>query len=324
MSARLKYSSYYLPEIIVTNEMIHERFPSWPPSRLKDLMGVENRYYASEGETVNDIAVKAAEKLFLEFPIDRSEIDFVLLCTQTPDYFSPTNACIIQDRLGIRKNSGALDFSHGCSGFIYGLGLAKSLIMSGIAANVLLITADTISRALDPDDQATVLFFGDGASASLITKSDEDHFYPFIYGTDGGGADHLTIKGGAFADKSVESNTSKPCLHMNGTEIYTFSINTVPGLVKDTLAKANMTMDEIDLVVFHQANKYMLESLRKLIKIPPEKYAIYTYNGGNTTSSTIPIALRCAIDEGRVTSGSKILVAGFGVGLSWASSIFKL
>lgn len=324
MSAKLQFVSYYLPENVVTNEMIAERFLSWPPSRLKDLMGVENRYYVSEGETANDIAVKAAEKLFSEFPIQRSEIDFILLCTQTPDYFSPTNACIIQDRLGIGKNCGALDFSHGCSGFVYGLGLAKSLIMSGIAHNVLLITADTISKALDPDDQATVLFFGDGASASLITKSEEDHFYPFIYGTDGSGADHLTIKGGAFAERSLKDQSYNPHLYMNGAEIYTFSINTVPGLVKDTLAKANLTMDEIDLVIFHQANKYMLQSLRKLIKIPPEKFAIYVNNGGNTTSSTIPMALKDALDEGRVGTGSKIMVAGFGVGLSWASSIFKL
>lgn len=324
--AYIKAISYYLPLGILTNEDLVREFPEWTVEKVASKIGVNMRHVAAENETAADLAINAAEKLFVENDIDRSKIDFVLLCTQSPDYYLPTTACLIQNSLGLSTSSGALDFNLGCSGYVYGLSLAKGLIASGIAKNVLLLTAETYTKHLHPKDKGNRTIFGDGASASLISTDGFAEIGQFSLGTDGRGAENLIVKKGglrqphAINDLVFDENDnpmSSDFLYMNGSEIFNFTLEAVPILVSDTLKKNDLQQEDIDLFVFHQANKYMMNFLRKKIKINEDKFYYYLENVGNTVSSTIPIALKEAILENRIKDGYKVLIAGFGVGYSW-------
>jgi 3-oxoacyl-[acyl-carrier-protein] synthase-3 len=242
-----------------------------------------------------------------------------LLCTQSPDYFLPTTACVMQQRLGIPTNAGALDFNLGCSGFVYGLGLAKGLIETGQARRLLLITAETYSKFVAHDDRSTRTIFGDGAAATLIeaTESEEEFIGVPVYGTDGRGAKNLIVERGAMR------NPGEPVLKMVGPEVFTFTIVRIPSLVKETLERSHLGLDQIDLFVFHQANRYMLEHLRKKLAVPEEKFFLFLENCANTVSSTIPIALFEAEKAGRLKQGNTAMLVGFGVGYSWAACVVR-
>jgi len=239
--------------------------------------------------------------------------------------------------LGIPTTAGALDFNLGCSGYIYGLSLAKGLVETGIAKNVLLITAETYSKFIHPADKGVRTIFGDAAAATLISSSstDKDMIGPFVLGTDGKGAEKLIVKNGgmrhpylnnesAFSEDSVGNFKSSDHLYMKGSDIFVFTLVSVPKLCQDIMGKAKLTYEDIDLVIFHQANKHMLEALRKKINIPQEKFYIFITNCGNTVSSTIPIALYEAIKEGKAKKGDKIMLVGFGVGYSYGATIVQL
>jgi 3-oxoacyl-[acyl-carrier-protein] synthase-3 len=279
------------------------------------------------------MAVKAAQRLFAESSLKPDDIDFVMLCTQSPDYFLPTTACIIQDKLGIPVRSGAMDFNLGCSGFVYGLAIAKGLITGNIAKNVLLLTSETYSKYIHPLDKSNRAIFGDAAAATIISEDGFAEILNFSLGTDGSGADKLIVQsGGHRIPKSKndlsfdESNNpvSSDNLYMDGTEIFNFTLEMVPELVKGTLSANSIDKDEIDLFVFHQANKYMLNFLRRKILIPETKFYYFMEKVGNTVSSTIPIALCEAIRDKTIDlSHSKVLIAGFGVGYSYAGGILK-
>jgi len=328
--AYIKAISYYLPERVLTNEDLIKEFPEWTVEKVASKIGVNKRHVAGENETAADLATMAADKLFSEYKIDKSVVDYVLLCTQSPDYFLPTSACLIQSRLGLSTSCGALDFNLGCSGYVYGLSLAKGLIVGGIAKNVLLLTAETYSKHLHPKDKGNRTIFGDAASATLISTDGFAEIGNFSLGTDGCGAENLIVrKGGlrqpnALNDLSfdeVENPISSDYLYMNGSEIFNFTLENVPILVSDTLKNNSVQQDDIDLFVFHQANKYMMNFLRKKIKIEDEKFFYYLENVGNTVSSTIPIALYEAQKEDKLHGN--ILLAGFGVGYSWGGVILK-
>jgi len=325
IKAYIKAIDYYLPEKILTNDELVQNFPEWDVEKIMEKVGINKRHIVTEDETAADLAVSAAQKLFAQ-GIDKSNIDFVLFCTQSPDYFLPTSACIIQDRLGLSKDTGAIDFNQGCSGFIYGLSLAKGLIVANIAKNVLLLTAETYTKRLHAQDKGNRSIFGDGAAAALISVEGFGEIGEFCLGTDGSGAEHLMIKTGAsrYPDKinKVEfdenSNLVSPdCIYMNGGEIFSFTLKHVPSLVNSVLAKNDMQQDNVDLFIFHQANKYMLDFLRKKIKIDGEKFYLYLSEVGNTVSSTIPIAMYEALKDGSLQTGMKAMLVGFGVGLSW-------
>jgi len=322
----IKAISYYLPELTITNEDLVNEFPEWTVEKVASKIGISIRHIASLNQTAADLATLAAEKLFVEHEIDRSNIDFVLLCTQSPDYFLPTSACLIQQRLGLSTSCGALDFNLGCSGYVYGLSLAKGLIAGGIAKNILLLTAETYSKHLHPKDKGNRTIFGDGASASLISTKGFAEIENFSLGTDGRGAKNLIVKSGGqrFPDKLNDLNyddggnlISSDFLYMNGSEIFNFTLEAVPILVEDTLSKNGIQKEDIDLFIFHQANKYMMNFLRRKIRIDEDKFYYYLENVGNTVSSTIPIALTEAMNENRIQLKNKILIAGFGVGYSW-------
>lgn len=325
MKAFIKAISYVLPDTVVTNEDLVKDFPEWSVDKIASKIGVDKRHVCKDNETAVDLAIKAGEKLFLEHTkITKSEIDFVILCTQSPDYFLPTSACLVQDRLGLRTDIGAFDFNLGCSGYVYGLSIAKGLLFGGIAENVLLITAETYSKHLHPKDKGNRTIFGDAATATVISKDGFAEIGNFSLGTDGRGAENLMVKTGgmkfrkAINDLSFDDNAnpkSSDYLFMDGSEIFNFTMEAVPVLVNDTLKKNNLEQQDIDLFVFHQANKYMMNFIRKKIKIEESKFYYYMEDVGNTVSSTIPIAL-CEAKFSDILKG-KILLAGFGVGYSW-------
>ena len=323
---KIKKIEYYFPENRVFNDS---------ENRTTKKIGISSKYIAAENETALDLAIKAAEKIFKNGIIRKEEIDFLLFCTQSPDYILPTSACIIQEKLGLSTSCGALDFNLGCSGFIYGLSLAKGLIKSNQATNVLLLTADTYSKYINENDLSTSLLFGDGAAATLITKSEDDCIGEFVFGTDGSGAHNLIIYSGA-AREPVASNgatkfvdgrghiRNKSDLYMNGPEVFNFAMREVPESIYSLLEKEHKTINDYDYFVFHQANQYMLNALRKRLEIDINKFSIQMSDCGNTVSATIPIALKREIEAGKIKDGHTILLAGFGVGLSWASCSLKI
>jgi 3-oxoacyl-[acyl-carrier-protein] synthase-3 len=322
--AFIRATEYFLPQRVLTNEELAESFPEWPPEKIQEKLGISSRLIAAEGECSSDLAVRAAEKLFATGICSASDIDFILFCTQTPDFLLPTSACLIQHRLGISKAVGALDFNLGCSGFIYGLGLAKGLVETGQAKNVLLLTGETYSKLLMPDDKATRTLFGDAGSATLVSavNGDSEQIGPFIYGTDGGGAEHLMVRQGGMRHPGPPL-TDNSGLCMNGGEIFTFSVREVSRAVEALMERTGTNLDNIDLFIFHQANAYMLEFLRKKCRIPEQKFYTCFATTGNTVSNTIPIALHHAIAEGRIPSGSTVMFVGFGVGLSWGACLAR-
>lgn len=328
MAAFIKAISYYLPEKIVTNDELVADFPEWTVEKIVEKVGVKQRHIAGE-EKISDMAVKASEKLFSENPdIDRKSIDFVLVCTQSPDYFLPSTACLIQTRLGLTTKCGAFDFNLGCSGYEYGLAVAKGFIEAGIAKNVLFITSEAYNKHLHPRDKGNRTIFGDAATATIVSDEGFAKIGDFILGTDGSGAENLIVKTGgmAYPEKANDlvfdedgNPRSSDFLYMNGGEIFSFTLLTVPKMVKQTLEKNKLTKDDIDLYVFHQANRFMLNHLRKKLKIDEDRFFLNMENIGNTVSSTVPIALSNAKAQGKLFGN--VLIAGFGVGLSWGSSV---
>jgi 3-oxoacyl-[acyl-carrier-protein] synthase-3 len=334
MEIKISNIAYYLPSEAVTNSTLSEEFPEWSAEKIAKKVGISRRMVAAEDESVSDMATRAAQILFNEIDIPKEKIDYIILCTQSPDYFLPTTACIIQEKLGLPRSIGAIDFNQGCSGFVYGLSLAKGLLASGDFKNILLITAETYSKYIHPRDKGNRTLFGD-AAAAVVVSSETGHasIGRFVLGTDGRGAENLIVKRGAakypkttdhsLPEEITSVNFNENYLFMNGTEIFNFTIDIVPKLISDTLAKNDASFDDIDLFVFHQANQFMLDHLKKKLKVPNEKFLVYMENCGNTVSSTIPIALANAISSGKITAGNKVLIVGFGVGYSWGATLLK-
>lgn len=323
MRAYIKDISYYLPKQILTNEQIAERFPKWSAEKVAGKVGITERHIAADNETATDMAQKAAEQLFAQ-GVDKSQIDFVLLCTQSPDYFLPSSACILQDKLGLSKDCGAFDFNLGCSGYEYGLAVAKGLVVAGIAKNILLLTAETYTKYIHPQDKGNMTIFGDGASATLVSTEGFAEIGEVVVGTDGSGAENLIVRTSAARYKAPANNAaqdedgnivSDDHLYMHGGNVFNFTADVVPDMVEKLLSKSGLQQDDVNLWVFHQANKYMINYLRKLLDINQDKFYIFMEKVGNTVSSTIPIALCEAHREDRLHG--HILLAGFGVGLSW-------
>ena len=323
MKAFIAAIEYHFPESVLNNEMLQADFPDLAATKIEQKTGIATRHITAPGECASDLAEQAARKLFASGACAPGDIDFILLCTQSPDYFLPTTACLLQHRLGISCSAGALDFNLGCSGFIYGLGLAKGLIESGQARNVLLLTAETYSKFMDHGDRNVRTIFGDAAAATLVSGREGDECIgPFVYGTDGSGAENLIVRSGA-SRQPLAAQTADAHLFMNGPEIFNFTIRTIPACINHFLERTQFQLADIDLWVFHQANTYMLNHLRQKLNIPAEKFYISMSDCGNTVSSTIPIALRRAQAEGRLRTGDKIAVVGFGVGYSWGATLIS-
>ena len=322
----------YFPKKKLTNDMISEEFPSWSSKNIESKLGIKSRYIVNDDETALDLAYKASLKALKKY--DREKIDFLIFCTQSPDYILPTSACILQNKLKLNKDVGAFDFNLGCSGYIYGLGIAKSFISANMAKSILLVMSDTYSKHINKLDFANRSIFGDGATATIIEKNQSQCINDFVYGTDGSGYQNLIIPKGGQRNR-LENNPSlielnngnkstNNNLYMNGPEIFNFTIEVIPKLIDDLLSKNKRSINEIDYFIFHQANSFILNYLRRKLNIPKDKFYNDMLETGNTVSSTIPIALKNSIDNKLVKKGDQVVLCGFGVGYSWGATIIKI
>jgi 3-oxoacyl-[acyl-carrier-protein] synthase-3 len=335
--AAVKAIKSFLPEHKLTNEQLAEQFGDWHASQILSKTGVAERGIAAANECASDLGVAAAKRLFASGACAPDEVDFLVFCTQTPDYFMPTTACLMQDALGLRTSCGAIDINQGCSGYIYGLALAKSLVEAGTARTVLLVTADTYTKFINRRDRSLLTLFGDGAAATLVqaVESERELVGPFILGSDGRGANQIIVKAGGMryrptAETAIEKEDSSgnwrsdENLFMDGGDVFSFALRTVPPTLQQLLEKARLTLDQIDFIFPHQANKFVLERLRAKLKFPAEKFWIDMEKSGNTVSSTIPIALENAIEQQRVKPGDRVALVGFGVGYSWGATMIEV
>lgn len=317
----------YLPPRIETNEELAQQFPNWKMEQIYSKTGIAQRHIADPNVCASDLGVEACNRLFQTHDIDPQSIDFLMLCTQTPDYPLPTTACLMQDRLGLPTNCGAIDFNLGCSGFVYGLGMADGLIRSGSCRRILLVTAETYSRYIDEGDRSLRTIFGDGAAATLIEASDAPTLLSFRFGTDGSGADTLlATNGGARptedAHKPRHRKRWKSDLYMDGPSLMSFTVGRIPQLVEEILQQTNTDKSQIDLFLFHQATRKMLEQMQIRLDLDSDRLPIVMENCGNTVSSTIPILISDLRKDGRLSHNMKNMLVGFGVGWSWAGCLW--
>jgi len=335
--ARIAGISTYLPEQLLDNDALASVFENWSADKIFQKTGIAERRIARSDETALDMGVAAAERLLSQVGIDRQSIDYLIFCTQAPDYILPTSACIMQNRLNLPKSVGAFDINLGCSGYVYGLSIAAGLIAGKIAKRILFVTADTYSKFIHDEDRSVRTLFGDGASATLIESAGEGSaasIGPFVFGTDGAGAEELIVRtGGARNARSAQTATaeedefgnvrSQDNLYMNGAAVMSFTLREVPRLFSELKERGGVSNEEIDFVVMHQANKFLLDALVKKMKIPSEKAPYFFEKIGNTVSSTIPFVLEDLVFRKQIMSGSNVVLMGFGVGLSWGGMIIK-
>lgn len=329
MGSRIVKISVHYPEMILTNDQLAAEFGRWEPEKIENKLGIRERHIAKIDETAGDLGYLAASNVLEHYP--KEKIDMLVFCTQSPDFFLPTTACLLQDKLGLGTNVAAFDFNLGCSGYVYGLAIAKSFIVSGMATRVLLITGETYSKHIHPKDLANRTIFGDAATATIVEESDSEHLGSFVLGTDGSGKDNLIVPNGCFRsafNPNLEEKANEAGdvytdnnLFMSGPDIFNFTIAAVPKTVEECLIKNKLKIEDVDYFIFHQANKFMIDYLRKKIGIPPEKFYADMLLSGNTVSSTIPIAYADALERGLISSGNKVLLCGFGVGYSWGAVI---
>lgn len=309
-----------MPEKSEDNALLKAENPDWRFDEIEKKTGIKKRWVSSEKETSVDLAYHACNKLLKKFP--KQDIDGLIFVTQSADYFLPSSAGILQQRLGISVNSSCFDVNLGCSGFVYGLSIASSLIESGLVKNVLLVCSDTYTKYIDKNDRINRPIFGDGASATLVSTSEEKNIGPFLLGSDGSGAQDLIVEKGA-ARSGFMTDGRPPLLHMDGSKVFMFTLSTVPKNVLNLLKGSNKSLNEINCFFFHQASKIVLENLQRSLSIPDDKMYINNEMIGNTVSSTIPIALKKASEESVIRAEDLLLLSGFGVGLSWGSCLLR-
>ena len=324
LSAFVKAVNTALPKSELTNEVLVKGQDSWSAQKIFAKTGIAKRAVTTAKESATDLAIAAAEGLLSRESISRESIGLLVYCTQSPDFLLPTTACIIQDQLNLNNDTAAFDFNLGCSGYVYGLSICKSLMESNKIDNALLLTADTYTKYLSKEDRSTRSIFGDGASATLLQSKQKKppHIGPFVFGTDGKGFEKLILPNSANSDHVPKyfEDLGKPnnCLAMKGAEIFTFTLKTVPKAFEALMTKANLSVDDVDWFIFHQANAFMLRHLRDRCGIPANKFVIDVEETGNTVSTSIPLAITRMEKRGSLKSGQKIVLIGFGVGYSWA------
>jgi 3-oxoacyl-[acyl-carrier-protein] synthase III len=336
MRTIIKDIAYFLPEQIITNEHLHRENPDWDMDLVTTRTGVKQRHLAESGETALDLSVKACQKLLSNHNEASGQIDGIIFCTQSPDYIMPPNSSLLHKILGLSENVFAFDINLACSGYVFGLALANGLIQTGVATNILFVTADTYSKYIHKKDRSARALFGDGSSVSWITASDSSQgIIDLQCSTSGKDYDKFMIPAGAqrmplsyetSLEKSDESGNVRSLanIHMDGMGVLTFVNSKVPKQILKLLERNQLQIEDIDLFIFHQASKLALDSLTRLLKIKPVRVFQNLSKVGNTVSSSIPIALKDALESGRVNEGDKVILSGFGVGLSWASALIEI
>ncbi|MFH6955650.1 beta-ketoacyl-ACP synthase 3 [Pseudoalteromonas sp. XMcav1-K] len=305
-------------------------------ARIKRAIGLDKRHVADQSTTTLDLCVFAAEKLISGLDIDRQEVDGVIFVTQTPDHFQPSNAAIAHGKLNLDKNVAAFDVSLGCSGYVYGMWMAHMMIASQTCKKVLLLAGDTLSKCVNKRDRSTAPLFGDAGTATLVEVSAENTQSYFSLHTDGKGAKHIMQPAGCFrVPKSEETAIenvdeegnyrSDNDIAMNGGEVFNFSIKTEPPAITEILEFSGTTIDDIDFVVFHQANKYIIGNIAKRLKLSLDKVPCDTVSKyGNQSSASIPCTINDALSDKVENQKQRIILSGFGVGLSWASALLDI
>lgn len=319
LKARIAGIEYALPRKIELLEDFRRDNPDWDLAKIFEKTGIRQRYISAPDQTAADLCCEAAEKIFASGEVAREEIDGVLFCTQSPDYALPTTACILHERLKLPKRTAAFDFNLGCSGFVYGLAIAASMLNSALLQTVLLLCGDTYTKYIDPHDRTCRPIFSDGGSATLLRWHPEPSLGPFDLGTDGSGYRNLIVPDSGARGKGPGPGT----LHMEGAAVFLFTLDAVPRCVDVLLKRAELSVEEIDLFVFHQASRVVLEAIVKKMGLPAEKVLVDLESIGNTVSATIPIALKRAAEAGRLKSGQRVLLLGFGVGYSWGGCLVQ-
>ena len=307
--SKISAIEYYLPKKKENNKTLKRHNPKLDIKRIKEKTGINNRFISSDKESVIDISIKCSNKVFKKFP--KKKIDFLILVTQTSPYRIPTTACMLQSRLGLKKNLMAFDINLGCSGFIYALRIGSSLIETKQAKNGMIICADTYTKYISKYNTACRPIFSDAGAAILISESSKNKIGPFELGADGTGADALELP----------MNTNE--IIMNGAKVLTFAMNVVPDNVNALLKKIKINKNKIDKFIFHQASKYILDNINRILSIKKEKTFENYSKVGNTISASIPIALKDASNKRKLKKNNLVIVSGYGVGLSWGSALVK-
>lgn len=328
----IKAIEYWLPEKVVTNNDLKLEHPDWDMDSISKKTGVSERRIALVSETALDIAEKACKNLFENIPGIKEKIDGLIFCTQSPDFIMPSNAFLLQQRLGLSQNLAAFDINLACSGFVYGLAIANGFLKTKVCNNILLVTADTYSKFIHLDDRSTRVLFGDGGAVTLLERTKQETIIDIALASSGyehksfyipsGGCRILTTD-----NQPEELGTNEPDrsskIHMNGFAVWKFISQTVPKQIENLLSKNKLAISDIDLFFFHQASKLTLDSLQKQLAIPDEKFILDMELTGNLVSSSIPIIIKKALDKGSLKNGDTILLSGFGVGLSWGTILLK-
>jgi len=326
MYAKISQIEYYLPQKIVTNEDLAKENPEWDFSLIEPKTGIVARHITDRHERASDLAVRSAEKLFQKRQIETDSIDALIFCTQSPDYVLPTTACILQDRLGLPISTAAFDLNLGCSAYIYGLAVASSLIKGGVSERILLLCAETYSKYVSDTDRTARTIFGDAGTATLIERSNNNKSIgPFVLGSDGKGYDKIIVPewnlGSDNNDKMAENSNRR--LYLDGAAIFMFTMQRVPKCVNELLEKSKNTIDDVDLFVFHQATKVVIDNIVRILSLEESKVFRGYEKIGNTVSASIPIALKQVENQNLIKRGDLIMLVGFGVGLSWGACLIQ-
>jgi 3-oxoacyl-[acyl-carrier-protein] synthase-3 len=335
MNVGIEAITYRLGSDRLTNEELESANPQWDMARTIERTGVKSRPTAAVSETALDLGEEAVVALLQKQKLCSDQIDALIFCTQTPDYVLPPNSTLLHGRLGMPHGVMAFDIMHACSGFIYGMGIGRSLVQSGMATRVLLVTADTYTKLLHPQDRSTRPIFGDGAAATLIsTIAPLMHIVDMTFCTAGKQAHRFIVKSGGARHPWTEKTDdavidgagrvrSDAHVYMDGMGVLSFFTSVVPKAVKDILARNQLSKDDVALFVFHQASKLALDGLQRSMGIPLEKMVCDLQDTGNLVSASIPVALARAMTLHRLQPGQLIVLCGFGVGLSWGTALVR-
>lgn len=314
----------YVPEKVMTNfdfEKIIDTTDEWIRTRT----GIEERRFAAADQATSDLAVEAAKKALAKSGDTIEDIEMIIVATCTPDYLIQSTACLVQEKLGA-KNAAAFDLNAACSGFVYGLTVASSLIKSLMYKKILVIGAETLSRVLDMQDRNTCILFGDGAAAAVVGEVEEGYGILSSY-IMAEGEDEETLRMPAGGTKrpttQEELDGRQNFLKMKGQEVFKFAVKALPKATSAALEKAGKTVDDLDMIIPHQANKRIIDSAAKRLKVSPEKFYLNLNKFGNTSSASIGLALGEALEKGFVKKGDTISLTGFGAGLTYGSTVIK-
>ena len=312
----------YLPEKVMTNDDL-SKFVDTNDEWIRTRTGIRERRIAAENEATSDLAYKAAEKAIENAKIDKNEIDLVIVATMSPDHITPATAAIVQDKLGI--DAAAFDLSAACTGFVYAFTTGYSFVKSGIYKKVLVIGAETMSRMLDWEDRTTCVLFGDGAGAVVLGQIENGGYIASHLVSDGSGAEDVIIPAGGSRNPVSKEEIDKREIYfkMKGSDVFKFAVRAFPETVENVLAQGNTTADDVDMFIPHQANIRIIESIAKRFKQPLDKFYVNLQRYGNTSGASIPLALDEANKEGKLKKGDKVVMVGFGGGLTYGSILLE-